>query len=807
MVLPHLSIPATARLMRQAGALSLTPLIVAVAAIVVLQITLWCVPTHAGEVRVVNPGFEIDDNFDGVPDGWQVYARPIYDTVKLNTHSGDRCAKVSIHNAYGQLLSIIPGLHYTCGVWGKGDTAWWGIGSLAAVWLYNSDVVGFSRETYALEPEYLLRFGSLLAPLNATAANFLPLSAYGDSWLWVDDFLLYDELLHNPDFETPANGQPASWQAIQSPVYDSSGLNAHSGLSAVWVNAENYLFQDFAVAPTKTYELHFWGRSDTGIQEEVLRIAWFDRAVEWIGTTELNFVTDLEYTPYTLSFQAVENAVLGRILLQTSSQYGLWLDDVNMFWHLATPSTFSPNNDEVFDTVRIIYALNTPAQVTLSISHATLGHVRTLFFNNQQASGAHVSDWAGQNDYGEPVPNGTYTYELLLSAPEFGDVSVSGSIELDASTLYPPPSHPQYSFIARGVWVYGGGQFADANYDEVFSTVHANGFNAATLNWIPDDRFIDALEAAERWGIRVILHPAALTAAVDEAVGYASLHETTIHETIRLLKDTVGNYDALLGYYVKDEPGLGQADNVRIINRMLTLEDPEHPGFSAFARTDYIADLMDIIDPAACLFDYYPLNIYAEIHPASFRYYIARVDEVAQLAAANRVPFWMIVQGCGITRDLRLPTPEELRCMALLALAHGAKGIFYFGYQTSGVIKGLLTLDSEPTERMEAAARLNEDIRQLEPILLDLTRVENQASVTGSHVVQTLVDSTGNLYIFLVNTDCLHRTFPQVTVTQRDIIHVRDLLQNRLIPFQATDSSIIFDYELSPGDGRLIALE
>lgn len=800
-VLPHLSIPAKARFMRQVVNCA------AVATIVVLQIAFWCVPTHAGEIRVTNPGFEIDENFDGVPDGWQVYARPIYDTIELNTHSGDRCAKVSIHNAYGQLLNIIPGLHYTCGVWGKSDTAWWGMGSLAAVWLYNGDVVDFSRETYALGTEYLLRFASLLAPLNATAANFLPTSAYGDSWLWVDDFMLYDELLHNPDFETPANGQPASWQAIQSPVYDSSGLNAHSGLSAVWVDAENYLFQDFAVAPTKTYHLNFWARSDTGIQEEMLRIAWFDRAVEWIGTTELNFATDLEYTPYTLSFQAVENAVLGRILLQSSSQYGLWLDDVNVFWHLATPSTFSPNNDEVFDTARIVYALNTPAQVTLSISHATLGHVRTLILNNQQPSGVHVSDWAGQNDYGEPVPNGTYTYELLLSAPELGDVSLRGSIELDASTLYPPPSHPQSSFFARGVWIYSGGPFADFNYDEVFSTLHANGFNTAVLNWIPDDRFIDALEAAETWGIQVILHPAALTVAIDEALGYASLPEETVRETLRVLKATVGDYHSLLGYYLKDEPALKHADNVRIMNRMLALEDPEHPGFCAFARTDYIADLMDTIDPAVCLFDYYPLNIYTEIHPASFSDYIARVDEAARLAAANRVPFWMIAQGCGITRNLRLLTPEEQRCMALLALAHGAKGIFYFMYQTSGAVKGLLTLDNAPTARMEAAARLNEDIKQLEPILLDLTRVENQASVTGSHVVQTLVDSTGNLYIFLVNTDCLNRTFPQVTVTQRGIVHVRDFLQNRLIPFQATDSGIIFDYELPPGDGRLIALE
>ncbi len=793
--------------MRRAGASNLTPLLAAVAAIVVLQIAFWCVPTHAGEVRITNPGFEMDENFDDVPDAWQAYGRPIYDTTALNTHSGDRCAKVSIGHDYGQLLNIIPGLHYTCGVWGKSDNPWWGVGSLGAVWHHDGDAVGFSRETYALEPEYRLRFASLLAPLSATAANLLPTSAYGDSWLWIDDLLLYDELLHNPDFETSANGRPASWQAIQSPVYDISGLNAHSGLSAVWINAKNYLFQDFAVASMKTYALHFWARSDTGIQDEALRIAWFDRAVEWIGTTELNFVTDLEYTPYTLSFQPVENAVLGRILLQSSSQDGLWLDDVNVFWHLATLSTFSPNNDQVFDTVRIVYALNTPAQVTLSISHATLGHVRTLILNNQQASGVYISDWAGQNDYDEPLPNGTYTYELLLSAPELGDVNISGSIELDASTRYPPLSHPQYSFFPRGVWIYSGGPFAQFDYDEVFSTLHANGFNAATLNWIPDDRFIDALEAAERWGIKVILHPAALTTAIDEAIGYASLHETTIRDTIRSLKASVGHYDALLGYYIKDEPWPEQADNVRIVNRMLTLEDPEHPGFCAFAKSGHLAHLMDTIDPAVCFFDYYPLSIYAEVNPNSLREYVASVDEAARLAAANRVPFWMIVQGCGITRNLRVPTPEELRCMAFLALAHGAKGIFYFMYQTSGVVKGLLTLDNAPTARMEAAARLNKEIRQLEPILLDLTRVENQASVTGSHVVQTLVDSSGNLYVFLVNTDCLHRTFPQVTVTQRGIVHVRDILQNRLIPFQATDSGIIFDYELPPGDGRLIALE
>lgn len=802
MVLFHASILAAVRFMRRAHRIIAT-----IATIIALQIGVWCVPTHAGEVEVSNPGFETDENGDGVPDGWQAYGRPLYDILELNSHSGSRSGKVNARNEYGQTLNITPGLHYTCGVWGKNDNAWWGIGSLAALWFQNGNVVDYSRETYALIPEYFVRFASLLAPLNATAATFFPTSAYSENWLWIDDFLLYDEFLHNADFEIPTNGLPASWHAIRSPVYDRSGLNAHSGRAAVWVSAENYFFQDFAVAPPKTYFLHFWARSDIGVEEEVLRIAWYDRAVEWIGTTELNFVTDLEYTAYTLAFQPAENAVLGRLLLQSSSKDGLWLDDVNVFWHLAKPSRFSPNNDQAFDTTRIVYALSTPAMVTLSISHATLGHVRTLLVNSEQASGVHVSDWDGHNDYGEPVPNGSYTYELLISASELGNVSVSGAIELDASILYPPPSHPQYSFFPRGVWIYAGGPFAGFDYDQVFSTMHAYGFDAAILNWIPDDRFIDALEAGERRGVRVVLHPAALTAAVDEAVGYKSLDEAGIRDTIQSLVATVGNYDALLGYYIKDEPPPLYADNVGIVDRMLTLEDPEHPGFAAFARSGYFANLMDTIDPAVCLFDYFPLSIYTEIHPSALQDYIAGVDEAARLAAANRVPFWMIAQGCGITRDMRVPTPEELRCMAFLSLAYGAKGLFYFMYQTSGMVKGLLTVDNQPTARMEAAARLNEEIKQLEPILLDLTRIQNQASVTGSHVVQTHVDSAGNRYLFLVNTDCLHRTFPEVTVTQRGIIHVRDVMQNRLIPFQATDSGIVFDYDLPPGEGRLIALE
>jgi hypothetical protein len=807
MVLPSVSILHAIRLVRPVRPLNVRFLLTIIAGIIVLQATLWCASTYGGEVRVINPGFEKDENVDDVPDGWQAYGRPLYDTTLLNSHSGARCVKVNIGDDYGQQLTITSGLHYTCGVWGESDNPWWGAGSLGALWFNNGTVVDFSHETYAVWPYYFLRFASLLAPLNATNATFLPTSASGESWIWVDDFMLYDEFLYNPDFETSANGQPDNWLAIQSPVYDSSGLNAHSGRSAVWVNADQYFYQDVAVAPGKTYCLHFWARCDTGIHEEALRIAWFDRSVEWLGTTELNFVTELDYAPYTVSFHPPEGAVLGRLMLQTSSQYGLWLDDVHIFWHLVTPSTFSPNNDQVFDTVRIIYALNTPVRVTLSISHATMGHVRTLVLDNEQAAGVHVALWTGEDDYGEPVPDGTYGYELLLSVPDLGDVTISGSIILDTSTSYPQPSHPRYSFLPRGAWVYSGGPFADMNYDETFSTLGSYGFNTAMLNWIPDERFTDALEAAERWGIRIILHATALNTAIDNGVEYATLDETSVRETIRSLRTTVGNYDTLLGYYVKDEPTPKYADNVRIVNQMLALEDPEHPGFSAFARTDYLAALMNTIDPAVCLFDYYPLSIYAEVHPNLLRTYSASVDETAQLAAANGIPLWMIVQGCGITRDLRVPTPEELRCMALIALAHGAKGIFYFGYQTSGVIKGLLTLDNEATARMQEAARLNEEISQLEPVLLDLTRIENRASVNVPHIVQTHVDSAGNLYIFLVNTDCLHRTFAQVTVAQRGIVHVRDVLQNQLIPFRATDSGIMFDYELAPGDGRLIALE
>ena len=139
------------------------------------------------------------------------------------------------------------------------------------------------------------------------------------------------------------------------------------------------------------------------------------------------------------------------------------------------------------------------------------------------------------------------------------------------------------------------------------------------------------------------------------------------------------------------------------------------------------------------------------------------------------IPLWFVVQVHNHWSNLRNPTPEEIRAQVNLALAHGARGIYYYLYHSfieyneDGTVRrrvnGLMDHDFRRTPRLDAVEDLNARLEALAPTYLALTSDEvfagdapadfvHSLSTTADYFLGTFTHTDGSRYLMVVNEDC-----------------------------------------------------
>jgi flagellar hook assembly protein FlgD len=78
--------------------------------------------------------------------------------------------------------------------------------------------------------------------------------------------------------------------------------------------------------------------------------------------------------------------------------------------HYVTPTSFDPDDDDA----RITFTTNTSSDVTVTIRDNS-GVIRTLVDDDSMSSGTHNVYWNGNDDDGDQVDDGTYTYRIYTT--------------------------------------------------------------------------------------------------------------------------------------------------------------------------------------------------------------------------------------------------------------------------------------------------------------------------------------------------------------------------------------------------------
>jgi len=765
---------------------------------------------YAGELQLKNSSFELDLDSNNVPDDWLIVREPVYDVTGLNAHLGSRSVKVNERHFYATEQNIIGGSHYTFSYWAKGesDMDW---GAIDVYWLKEGSPIEFVvGRAFSVNKTYNEYLDSFLAPPGSNTVLFYPRSAWVNSWIWLDDCSAYDEFIENGSFEHSSTTTLNAWHTFGYPISDCTGLHSHSGNCAVLVDVDNYVFQPVAVSSkAKTYQLSFWACSSSAGNTS-FSIEWYDESNIYLTSSYLDFSPTTEYVQFTYEIVPPTNAILGRLILKPETPCSVWVDDVTLSWHTAMPDVFSPNNDGIYDTTKIIYSVSQPSTITLTINQPSGPAVKVLEYNVPKNKSVNEITWDGTDEHNNIVPDGNYVYKIGMRSESSQELIMQGELEINTTIHYSSATVNQFTdFFPRGVWIYSGGTFETLNYNNVFKDLKEHNINAVLLNWIPESRYIDALTAGEVYGIRCILHAIRLNELIEEYLPYQALPEEILRQEVEYLKNHYSGYNSLLGYYIIDEPDDKFLPNVFLVNTVMNDIDPAHPGFSAIQHRDNLLDVFEATRPAVLLFYHYPLPISSRARPDDFDTFIQDIESISQRAESQGLPFWLIVMGYAPTRLHGLPTPEELRCQTFLAIAYGVKGLFYFMYQSSAGVVGLMDYELNPTERYEALGKLFGELKSMESLFLKWKRTTTPRATSSLACceVQTFIDDVGTNYVVVVNKDCINPACPRLTINMTGITQLRDIRGGFPIAFKSETTQTYIDLEILPGDGRILEIK
>jgi hypothetical protein len=274
--------------------------------------------------------------------------------------------------------------------------------------------------------------------------------------------------------------------------------------------------------------------------------------------------------------------------------------------------------------------------------------------------------------------------------------------------------------------------FADHN----LNTVMATGGDPIRWDW--------STEAGNATGMDVILGYMPSYINAGSWSNHASLHAD--------VQNILSNIDtaavSLKGYYLWDEPTSSDATNLGRLSQTFFEEDPLHPGMACLIGQSGISSCYSTMLPHDLLMiDVYGARAGGFLGNFNNMYhggqdFTVYIDQArGNINALDDTPMWLVVQTHSCPGWNRDPTVNEIRCMNWLSLAHGARGLFWFIWQTSTSDWGNgLDID---TDEYDEIADFAADVRAMESTLTNLKVVSNIASVpAGDGESQLLTDLT-----------------------------------------------------------------
>jgi len=466
----------------------------------------------------------------------------------------------------------------------------------------------------------------------------------------------------------------------------------------------------------------------------------------------------------------------------------------------VSPPQFSPNGDGVRDELRILLETSPGDFVTVKVYDSAGALVITLAENLQLDLPRTELTWDGSGRVGT-APSGTYTVKATFKGAATSQVTAK--VVLDNSRKWPEIKYTARPYFPIGAWFEGNPDWAGCPkdklgakqyYDRCFADLREHGFNTVVVPNCPESLWETLLASARENGIKVVLEVAPLV----ELVSDGSATESRVHAEAKRAYAKIGRYPSLVRYQIRDEPPPAAVPNWLLVQRILAAIDPSRPAFSCFNSAESLAAVADSTKLAEAVFDIYPLS--AGTAPQTLGGFVRALEAFKD--AARGAALWPVLQAFAKPNAWRYPTAEELRAMTYLSLAEGAKGVFFFLYQSMPNhpenLEGLVDPTGAPKPVYEAVSALAGELKRLAGLLLSLRPAAGQTATAADVRVGSFADPSGRPILIVAS---MRPDAPvQAKLNVESDAPWRDELTGELL----VPRDSILEVPLAPGAGRVL---
>ena len=355
---------------------------------------------------------------------------------------------------------------------------------------------------------------------------------------------------------------------------------------------------------------------------------------------------------------------------------------------------------------------------------------------------------------------------------------------------------PQGYFSSNGLITINGRPFFpigiySVNPTFAFKEIKEAGFNTVHTYESNRDYLREYIKHAETVGLKILIHPG----------DYLGNPKFDIDNVNNMVKDFARS-PAILAWYLCDEPELQKVSPGQLIEEMNLVHelDSFHPVAIVLAEPKKFDDYAEATD--IFMVDPYPV-------PHRPLVDVAKTVDAARKAVGDKKPIWVILQAFGYQNEKnkgwgwkREPTYQEMKAMTYLAIAQGAKGIFYYTYH------GSQYFIKESPQHWENLKAIVKELTTIYPLLISpeakdfefniAERDSNQSSLfwtvrkvsEGNSLIQA------GTYIVVVNSS-KHPIMATFRLKQYQSTDIKVILENRkLVSTDGNFSDSFAPYEV-----------
>jgi hypothetical protein len=221
---------------------------------------------------------------------------------------------------------------------------------------------------------------------------------------------------------------------------------------------------------------------------------------------------------------------------------------------------------------------------------------------------------------------------------------------------------------------------------------------------------------------------------------WKKLPDAEIDAFVKRMVEDAGRSEAVLGYYLLDEPGAslfpklavgvaavrkyapGKLAYLNLFPGYATIGAPDTSQLEAPSFDEYLERFVEQVRPQLISYDDYMTQYSMDLQDGNrAARYFKDLLTVRRVALKYGLPFWNIVSSNQIRPHTTIPSPANLQFQAYTTLAAGGRGVTWYTYNSRGYGYAPLDAAGNRTMTWQYLQMVNRQLKTLGPIMNRLT--------------------------------------------------------------------------------------